>query len=202
MADLFQQDTSRRRLTMDGADVVYHPAPDLGDSPDALFAALRAEIPWEQRAIRIQGREIAQPRLTAWLGTVRYRYSGIDHAPRPLTPVLEAIRQRLELITGATYNSVLCNLYRTGRDSIGMHADDERELGLRPTIASVSLGSTRTFDFRRKDKTGRPVHVPLEHGSLIVMSGDTQRNWLHGISKVSDAVGERINLTFRLTHPS
>lgn len=200
MTDLFA-DTSPRRMPLDGGDVVYHPAPALGAMPDTLLAALRSEIPWEQRTIRIQGREIPQPRLTAWLGTVRYRYSGIHHEPRPFTPVLEGLRQRLQAITGASYNSVLCNLYRHGRDSIGMHADDEPELGSQPTIASLSFGATRTFDLRRKDKTGRTLHIPLEHGSLLVMSGDTQKYWLHGIAKVQHPVGERLNLTFRLTHP-
>lgn len=200
MTDLFA-DASPRRMPLDGGDVVYHPAPALGAMPDTLLAALRSEIPWEQRTIRIQGREIPQPRLTAWLGTVRYRYSGIDHEPRPFTPVLEGLRQRLQAITDASYNSVLCNLYRHGRDSIGMHADDEPELGSQPTIASLSFGATRTFDLRRRDKAGRTLHIPLEHGSLLVMSGDTQKYWLHGIAKVQHPVGERLNLTFRLTHP-
>jgi len=196
--DLFDA-AGPRRIDLKDADVVLHPAPDLGHGPDELFERLKAGIPWEQRSIRIKGREIPQPRLISWHGEVGYSYSGISMTQNPWTPLLESIRRNVERITGATYNSVLLNAYRHGRDSIGMHADDEPELGIRPTIASVSLGCERVFDMRRKDRTGSTVHIPLSHGSLLVMAGDTQRNWLHGIAKTDRDTGERINLTFRMT---
>jgi alkylated DNA repair dioxygenase AlkB len=198
MTDLFH-DAGPRRLELQGADVVLHPSPDLGIDPTEIFHRLKQETPWEQRSVRIHGREIPQPRLVSWHGDVAYAYSGLKLAPNPWTPILTALRDRVAAITGSDYNSVLLNAYRHGRDSIGMHADDEPELGPRPTIASISLGVERIFDLRRKDKSGRTVHVPLTHGSLLVMAGDTQRNWLHGIAKTSEPTGERINLTFRLT---
>lgn len=198
MTDLFDAE-GPRRLTMAGADVTYHATPDLGISADDAFTLLRDEIPWEQKSIRIQGREIPQPRLVSWHGDIAYTYSGLRLMPNPWTPTLQRIRDRVEAITGARFNSVLLNRYRGGRDSIGMHADDEPELGLRPIIASVSLGDERIFDMRRKDRTGNTVHIPLKHGSLLVMAGYTQRNWLHGIAKTQDRAGERINLTLRHT---
>ncbi len=196
--DLFDA-AGPRRLDLKDADVVLHPRPDLGLDPDLLFERLKAEIPWEQRSIRIKGRDIPQPRLISWHGDVGYSYSGISMKRNPWTPLLQTIRRSVERITGETFNTVLLNAYRHGRDSIGMHADDEPELGPRPTIASVSLGCERVFDMRRKDRTGRTIRIPLSHGSLLVMAGDTQRNWLHGIAKTDHDTGERINLTFRRT---
>lgn len=190
-----------RRIPLDGGDVVLHPRPDLPRNADEILALLLDEIPWEQRSVRIQGREIPQPRLVSWHGDASYRYSGLTLAPKPWTPLLDELRACVARITGAKYDSVLLNRYRSGRDSIGMHADDEPELGRNPTIASLSFGAERIFDMRCKDRTGRTVHIPLTHGSLLVMSGETQRNWLHGIAKTQNrpADGERINLTFRLT---
>ena len=198
MNDLFR-DEAPRDLRLPGADVVLHPSPDLGLPADELLRRLLAETPWIQRSVRIRGREIPQPRLVSWHGDEAYAYSGLALAPEPWTPLLVALRDRVSALTGSSFNSVLLNRYRGGRDSIGMHADDEPELGARPVIASISLGAERTFDLRRKDGSGRTVHVPLTHGSLLVMSGDTQRNWLHGIAKTDRPTGERVNLTFRLT---
>lgn len=198
MTDLFAHE-GPRRLHMEGADVTLHESPDLGAHPDHLFEALKRDIPWEQRSLRIQGREVPQPRLISWHGDVGYSYSGIRMVLNPWTPLLETIRRSVEAVTDTRFNSVLLNAYRNGRDSISMHADDEPELGPRPTIASVSLGCERVFDMRRKDGKGPTVHIPLTHGSLLVMAGDTQRNWKHGIAKTRSQAGERINLTFRLT---
>ena len=198
MSDLFETNEPTR-LQMEGADVTFHRRPDLGMEPRQLLRILRRDIPWEQRSIRIQGREIPQPRLVSWHGEAAYAYSGLKLTLNPWTPTLLALRDRVQEITGASYNSVLLNLYRNGRDSIGFHADDEPELGSQPTIASISLGASRTFALKRKDRTGRRINVELEHGSLLVMAGDTQKNWLHGIDKTGERKGERINLTFRQT---
>ncbi len=196
MSALFSES---QRLQMDGADVTYHPCPNLGQPADELFSALLSNIPWEQRSIRIQGRDIPQPRLVSWHGDVPYTYSGLRLMPKPWTPMLQVIRSQVEALAGCSFNSCLLNQYINERSSIGMHADDEPELGPRPIIASVSLGAERIFDMRRKDKTGRPVHINLEHGSVLIMAGDTQRNWLHGIAKTTVRSGPRINLTFRAT---
>lgn len=187
---------SPRKLNFDGADVTYHPQPDLGLPADTLFERLLEVTPWEQRSITIQGRQIPQPRLVAWHGSAAYGYSGLKLQPHAWNDTLNTMRKAIEEITGATFNSVLLNLYRNGRDSVGMHADDERELGKTPTIASISLGAERVFDMQ--PKKGGPVrHIPLAHGSMIIMAGDTQRNWKHGIAKVREQIGPRINLTFR-----
>src|SRR5688572_33477521 len=139
---------------------------------EALFDALRAEIPWETHVVRIFGREIASPRLSCWIGDpdATYVYSGTRFEPRPWTPRLAALRGRIGDATGATYNSVLANLYRDGRDGMGFHADDEPELGDEPVIASLSLGATRRFVLKRKRGTDRCV-LSLESGTLLVMRG-------------------------------
>lgn len=196
MNDLFASH-GPRRLDMRGADVVLHQQPDLGMHPDDLLRRLLDETPWRQGEIRTRNGTFQEPRLTSWHGDAEYSYSGRKLKPLPWSPLLASLRDRLTEITGSEFNSVLLNRYRGGRDSIGMHSDDEP--GVQPTIASVSLGAERVFDMRRKDGTGSTIHVPLTHGSLLVMSGDTQRNWLHGIAKTRQPVGERVNLTFRLT---
>src|SRR5262249_39731777 len=115
-----------------------------------LFVGLRDEIAWRQERIRIRGREYVQPRLVAWFGDpeASYTYSGLKLVPEPWTARLGLLRTRVERAAGAPFNSVLCNFYRNGTDSMGMHADKERELGPNPVIASVSLGVTRRFVMR------------------------------------------------------
>ena len=144
------------------------------------------------------GRQVRQPRLTAWYGDPEctYVYSKVVNEALPWSNILTGMRAQLRDMLGVDFNSVLLNFYRDGRDSIGFHSDDEWELGPNPIIASLSFGADRTFVFRHKHKSYRDVPVVLRDQSLLLMMGDTQRNWLHGINKVSDA-GERINLTFR-----
>ena len=165
-----------------------------------LMDALLNEMAWAQQSILSQGNTIPLPRLTAWHGTSRYRYSGILNTPSPWTPTLTVLRDRLEQELHANFNSVLGNLYRGGKDSVSWHADDEPELGKTPTIASISLGEARKFSFKRRDGTEK-VDLLLEGGDLLVMRGNTQRDWLHQIPKTAKAVGERINLTFRQVQP-
>jgi alkylated DNA repair dioxygenase AlkB len=109
---------------------------------------------------------------------------------------LTSIRDRCTEITKADYNSVLANLYRSGHDAMGWHADDEPELGVDPVIASVSLGEERRFDFRHRT-TGETTGIVLPHDSLLVMSGSTQTHWMHRIARTKKAHGARINLTYR-----
>jgi alkylated DNA repair dioxygenase AlkB len=165
-----------------------------------LFAALRSGIVWRQDAMRIAGREINLPRLTAWYGDegTEHTYSGIRNVPLPWTPELAEMKARLEAAASARFNSVLLNLYRAGSDSMGWHSDDERDMA--PTIASVSLGAARTFQFRRKAPPNDLVTMRLIDGSVLLMFGDTQRRWQHRVPKEA-AEGERINLTFRCVLP-
>jgi len=163
---------------------------------DDLFAVLTTSIPWEQKTIRMYGRETPVPRLTAWFGGAAYSYSGTENAPHEWVPELEALRARLEDETGARFNSCLANVYRDGADSVGWHSDDEAELGLEPVIASLSLGSTR--DFRLRHQASREVAtIALSHGDLVVMRGESQTDYRHSVPKRAHA-GTRINLTFRL----
>jgi alkylated DNA repair dioxygenase AlkB len=114
----------------------------------------------------------------------------------PWTPLLAHIKAAVETASGRRFNSVLLNYYRDGRDSMGMHSDDEPELGPEPAIASVSFGETRTFILRHK-RSKRTVKLDLTSGSMLLMAGATQSNWVHGIDKVSRPLGPRVNLTFR-----
>ncbi|MDO7847965.1 alpha-ketoglutarate-dependent dioxygenase AlkB [Hymenobacter sp. M29] len=187
-------------LALPGADLLFDPGFLSETEAAALLASLSAEVAWEQRTIRLFGQQFPQPRLTAWYGSAeaRYTYSGLTWEPRPWTPTLLALRQRLETATGARFNSVLLNLYRDGRDSMGWHADDEPELGPAPTIASLSLGATRRFRLRpRSGLVHPPLSVDLASGSLLLMRGATQQHWQHALPKTTRPLGPRLNLTFR-----
>ena len=185
-------------------ELLFQPYCNLGVDPDALFDTLMAETAWREETITVFGRTHLQPRLIAWYGdpAARYTYSGIQHDPLPWTDSLAALRDRLQALTGAAYNSVLLNLYRNERDSMGLHADDEPELGPEPIIASVSLGEQRSLYFKHRHRRDvKNLNLPLPSGSLLVMRGATQRNWKHGLRKLSRPCGPRINLTFRWIDP-
>jgi alkylated DNA repair dioxygenase AlkB len=166
-----------------------------------LFKELLTTIPWRQEPIKLFGKEVMQPRLTAWHGdpNAHYRYSGLSLEPLPWTPALQHLRKEVSTATGADFNSVLLNLYRTGQDSMGWHADNEPELGPEPIIASVSLGATRRFRLRPGVGTfpHAPVGLDLPPGSLLLMRGPTQQRWQHALPKTSRPVEARMNLTFR-----
>lgn len=173
----------------------YEPA--VFDSPtaDAHLAGLRAEVEWEAHEFRIYGRALPVPRLIAMYGPVAYRYSGIEHAPRPLPARVAAIRDRIQEATGRCFNAVLLNLYRDGRDSVSWHRDDDYEHGAHGDIASVSFGAVRRFQMR--DGTGRTAALDLEPGSVLLMDGEALARWWHCVPKTARPVGARINLTFR-----
>jgi alkylated DNA repair dioxygenase AlkB len=178
----------------DGGTLLYDAAFFASVEADAFFQMLCRETAWKQEV----GRGRSFPRLTAWYADdgLVYRYSGVTHIAIGWTPALLQIKQRIEAAAGAAFNSVLLNRYRSCTDSIGMHADDEPELGTNPLVASVSLGAVRTFVLKHR-ASGERLSLPLAHGSLLVMGGTCQHHWLHGIPKTTQAVGERVNLTFR-----
>ncbi|MCC2954995.1 alpha-ketoglutarate-dependent dioxygenase AlkB [Massilia sp. IC2-477] len=163
---------------------------------EEVLARLITETDWREESVVVYGKRHLQPRLSAWHGEKGYRYSGLSLAPLPFTPLLDTIRRAAEEATGRRYNSVLLNYYRDGRDSMGMHSDDEPELGLEPAIASVSFGATRPFILRHK-LTKETLKLPLTDGSLLFMAGQMQANWMHGINKTAKPTGPRLNLTFR-----
>jgi alkylated DNA repair dioxygenase AlkB len=166
-------------------------------SPEALFRMVNEEVVWEQRSIKIYGNEVPVPRLTAWYGSKAYTYSGETHVPQKTPPTLAMLFSRLRRDFGYEFNSVLCNLYRNGKDSVGLHADDEPELGLVPLIASVSLGATRKFVLRPILGEGMKLTLDLHGGDLLVMRGRTQETHKHEIPKQAKVIDPRINLTFR-----
>lgn len=188
------------RIPMPDADVLYLAGLALARPDAQLVEQLIAEIPWRCEEVVMWGRRMPQPRLTAWYGDpgASYAYSGIELHPSPWTPLLFDIKTRIETAVGAAFNSVLLNHYRDHQDSIGFHSDNEPELGEQPVIASLSLGAERTFILKHKTlKRLDPVRLRLASGSLLLMRGDTQRSWRHGVPKESRPCGPRINLTFR-----
>jgi alkylated DNA repair dioxygenase AlkB len=166
---------------------------------DALLLALREQVPWETHRIRLFGKWHDSPRLSCWIGDhgASYVYSGVRFEPHPWPPALAALRERVSDASGVAMNSVLANLYRDGRDAMGWHSDDEPELGPRPVIASVSLGGERRFAFKHRREPSSKFAIALAHGSLLVMSGDTQAEWRHALPRTARPVAPRINLTFR-----
>lgn len=199
MTDLFSNDDAQQ-IDLPGGELLFIESPDLGTPGIALFERLKDGIDWREESIQMFGKRYMQPRLLAWYGDpgVSYRYSGMRHDPLPWTPLLANLRKRVEALAGISFNSVLANLYRNERDSMGLHADDEPELGHRPVIASLSLGEERVFRLRhRQRKDLKPIRLVLTPGSLLIMRGATQENWKHEVPKQTRPCGPRINLTFR-----
>ena len=182
----------------------YHPGVLDESCADRSLETLWRELNWQQSEITLFGRRLMQPRLIAWYGdrSARYSYSGLSLDPEPWHPLLAKLKSRLEAFTDMPFNSVLANAYRNGQDSMGWHRDDEPELGHRPVIASLSLGAARKFLVRTIEKpvTGRRQSdgLTLEHGSLLLMSGDSQARFQHALPKTTKKIGLRINLTYRM----
>jgi alkylated DNA repair dioxygenase AlkB len=200
IADLFAAPERLEPIPLQDAEVYYLRYLPLAQTPDIVLRRLIDEVPWRAESIVVCGRTYPQPRLIAWYGDAgkNYTYSGIELTPLPWTETLLDIRSRVQAVTRTDFNSVLLNYYRDHRDSMGLHSDDEPELGERPILASLSLGEERTFILKHKRaKALKPVRLKLASGSLLLMRGDTQRYWKHGIDKETRSCGPRVNLTFR-----
>ncbi len=198
--DLFAGATALERLKIEDAEISFAQIIDLPKPADDLLHEFVGNTPWRHEAVTIYGKKFMQPRLIAWYGDAgqNYSYSGIALEPLPWTRTLREVRERVQVLSDEEFNSVLLNYYRDHRDSMGFHSDDERELGPTPTIASVSLGATRTLVLKHKTKPElKPVRLDLPSGSLLVMKGTTQTFWKHGIEKKTKPCGPRVNLTFR-----
>lgn len=190
------------RLALADAEISLWRQPDLGQSSAALLEQLIRSTEWRQERITVYGKAYLQPRLSAWYGDLSYAYSGINMQARPWTPLLSEIRTGIEALLGHRFNSVLLNYYRDENDSMGMHSDNESELGQQPLIASLSLGDERVFLLRhRTRKDLKTIKLPLPSGSLLVMAGKTQSHWRHGIARERLPCGPRVNLTFRRVIP-
>jgi alkylated DNA repair dioxygenase AlkB len=188
-----------QNLPMPDADVRFYPAFFSPEESAAYFEKLRETIAWEQQEFKIFGKAVLMPRLIAWVGDEgkSYSYSGITHQPLAWTKELLEMKARVETAADTSFNSVLINLYRDEKDSMGWHSDDERELGQNPVIASLSFGGVREFQFKHKTKDLRQS-IELTNGSLLIMAGETQHHWRHRIPKTKKAIPARMNLTFRL----
>ncbi len=181
---------------LEQGEVLFRPSFFSHQESDQLFQTLKAELPWEQRSIKMFGKSVLQPRLQAWCGDANYTYSGLTMLPTPWTPELLFIKSRIESVCDVQFNSVLVNLYRSGEDYMGWHSDNEKELGVNPVIASVSLGASRRFLLRHKT-SGKTLEYLLDHGDLFTMGGQLQEYWKHSLPKMKKVNMERINLTFR-----
>ena len=198
--DFFSDDEEEIRVPLRDAEVFYYPNFLPNARADLTLRQLIECTPWRSEDIVVWGKKFAQPRLIAWYGDEdnHYTYSGIKLTPLAWSPLLLELKSLVESKVGASFNSVLINYYRNHRDSMGFHSDDEAELGAQPVIASLSLGEQRSFILKHKtDKSIKPVCLKLSSGSLLVMKGDTQKYWRHGINKEANPCGPRVNLTFR-----
>lgn len=180
-----------------GPDLLFDPQFIPSKEADSLYEAFLKDIPWKQEQIKMFGQWINMPRLTAWMGDPEavYQYSGLINTPLPWNAQVLRLKNFLETRLDTTFNSVLLNYYRDGNDSMGWHSDNEPELGMLPTIASISLGAVRKIRFKPTGG-GKSLGLDLPHGSLLVMRGLTQSNWQHALPKTKLSEG-RINLTFR-----
>jgi len=165
------------------------------NTADVYYKTLLEQTPWEQRPITIFDKTLPTPRLTAWYG----KHRDAHLADTPFTPVLQAIKTKVEQTSGLHFTSVLLNLYRNGKDSVAWHRDNEREFGARPVVGSVSFGETRPFEIRHKfRKDLEKIRIPLHHGSFLLMGGTMQHFWEHQVPKTAKPISPRINLTFRV----
>ena len=187
-------------LNLKDADVIYYPHFFNTELSNYYFSVLLKNIKWQQDTITVFGKTYLQPRLTALFANNKnpYSYSNITMYPKAFTKELTDIKKAIENEVKVNFTSCLANLYRNGQDSNGWHADDEKELGKHPIIASVTFGAERVFHFKHKQDANQKTKLILKHGSLLLMKGDTQKHWLHQLPKTKKDIGERINLTFRI----
>ena len=187
-------------LNLPDAEIIYYPHFFDKKVADDIFSQLKNDIPWQQDNITVFGKVHLQPRLTALFGNdgKPYSYSNIKMQPHSWTLLLQNIKSYVESVSDANFTTVLLNLYRDGKDSNGWHADNEKELGNNPIIASVSFGTERIFQLKHNTISNLKQNIILEHGSLLLMKGTTQHFWKHQIPKTAKPIGSRINLTFRV----
>ena len=183
-----------------GGELYYVPNLLTREKSDEYFNQLFTEIRWKQEPIKIFGKEVMQPRLTAWYGDVEkpYAYSGITMAPDHWIHPLIEIKSVADQLSGAESSSALLNLYRDGNDGLGWHRDNEKVLGPTPTIASVSLGAVRSFQLRDYKDKKNLISLELQPGSVVIMRGASQQMWEHRVPKSKKVFGARINITFRI----
>ena len=186
-------------FSLPDAELEYFPNFINKEKADLLLEKLLKEVPWQQQNIKLFGKEIPQPRLTAFYAEqgISYTYSGLQLKPNSFSTEFWELKQKTQELSGFDFNTCLANLYRHGNDSMGWHADDEKVLGRKPVIASISLGGIRRFQFKHKTNKDLKESIELQHGSLLIMKGSMQHFWKHQLPKTKKEVAPRINLTFR-----
>ncbi len=195
--NLFQPEPQENILPNDGTVNYFGPVITFAEAT-YFFEELMHTIAWKNDEAKIFGQHFITPRKAAWYGdkAFPYTYSGTTKYALPWTKELLELKQLVERVSGATYNSCLLNLYHTGKEGMAWHSDDETALKKNAAIASVSLGAERKFAFKHKSNHAT-VSIVLEHGSLLVMKDETQTNWLHRLPPTKKIETPRINLTFR-----
>ena len=164
-----------------------------------MCSLLIKELNWRHDKITMFGQPHDVPRLNAWYGDAdcSYSWSGITMTPNQWNSTLHDIREKVNGVASEQFKSVLANFYRDGNDKVDWHADDEEVLGQAPVIASVSLGATRKFRIRRKDRSEKATDIFLRSGDVLVMRGLTQLLWEHEVPRSKKVKEPRVNLTFR-----
>ncbi len=192
--------SNKIHLDLPDCDITYYSSFLDSKESDSYFKVFKKTIAWRQDDIKVFGKVYAQPRLTALYGNNQkpYSYSNITMQPHEFTTELLEVKEKVENETDLNFTSCLLNLYRNGKDSNGWHADNEKELGENPVIASITLGQERYFHLKHRTKKRLKHKISLAHGSLLLMRGKTQHHWLHQIAKTTRPIKERINLTFRV----
>jgi alkylated DNA repair dioxygenase AlkB len=175
----------------------YRPGIFSASESKYLINKLITETPWGQTSLILYGKEVATPRLTAWYGDAGIKADD-KTAPHSWTGELMMIKKRIEPLAGVTFNGVLLNYYRDGRDSVSWHDDEDRVPGKNRIVASVSFGEARMFDIRNKKDHTNKMSILLEDGSYMLMKGNFQSQWQHRIAKSTKPMGPRVNLTFRM----
>ena len=196
--DLFSNISEEESLYLNGKVSFLPRFIDFEESMN-LFEALQEKVEWRQDEIKVFWKTHLTPRLTAWYGSKEYVYSGVVNSPKKPIDEIKAIQRKIEeVIPSFKANGVLLNYYRDGKDKMGWHSDDEKELGENPIIVSVSLGETRRFDFKHKAIKTEKTSINLNSGSLLIMREGVQDNWKHQIPQQLRVIQGRINLTFRM----
>jgi alkylated DNA repair dioxygenase AlkB len=172
------------------------------DEANELFDRINesVEIDWSRDVVNMFGRSIQSPRVVASVGEegTKYRYNGAERVNSGwMVPKIKRMANRIGRYTGQRYNFCLINKYENGSDYIGYHSDKEKDIVEGSVIASVSLGATRRFNIKM---IGGKIEcaLDLQHGSLLLMGGDTQKHYKHSLPKTAKDCGVRLNLTFRL----
>ena len=198
MGNKLFNDFSLQKTELEDTHLLYFPNFLSSAEADEWFTFLKNKVNFQSGEIKLFGKTYAKPRLEAFYADneLTYSYSGKQMKTEPFFTELKELKKRVESTSNLKFNAVLINLYRDGMDSNGWHADDEKELGEDPCIASISLGAERIFELKH-NQTKKKIKLKLEHGSLLCMMQGSQKYWKHQLPKDKAINEPRINLTFR-----